>query len=214
MGAGGEPLGLRERKKLRTRAALVDAALDLFTANGYDATTVEGIAAAVEVSPRTFFRYFDGKEDVALSTLAELDQLMLAELERRPADEPPLTALRAAYRALLAHLTGPDRAALVRFLTVHHLVEATPALLAGSLRRQADVERLVTAEIARRAGADRTDLRPRLLVRLVLAGVRVGFEAGCRRGVLDDPALLVATVEEALDLATAGVPDRWGAPWR
>ncbi|SHH00413.1 TetR family transcriptional regulator [Streptoalloteichus hindustanus] len=214
MGAGGEQIGLRERKKQRTRAALVDAALDLFAANGYDATTVEGIAAAVEVSPRTFFRYFEGKEDVALAPVAELDQLVLAGLTRRPAEEPPLTALRAAYRAMLDHLTAPDRTALTRYLTVHHLVQVTPALLAGSLRRQADGERLIAAEIAGRAGVSEADLRPRLLVRLVLAGARVGFETGCQRGVLTDPALLVATVEEALDLATAGIPERWGPPWR
>ncbi|HEY8373090.1 MAG TPA: TetR family transcriptional regulator [Pseudonocardiaceae bacterium] len=215
-------VGLRERKKRRTRAALIDAALRLFRAKGYEATTVEEIAAAVEISPRTFFRYFAGKEDVALAQLDELDELLVDALVGRPEDEPPLTALRAAYRVQLERLAGPDRTTLSRFLTVHHLIEAAPPLLAGSLRRSAEVERLMVAELTRRIGTGpEVELRAALLVRLVRAAARAGFEAGCRRGVLDDPAALVSTVEHTLDLATAGLgvawgdhPERWGRDGR
>jgi AcrR family transcriptional regulator len=63
-------LGLRERKKLRTRAILIDAAMDLCLRNGYENTTVEQIAAAADVSPRTFSRYFATK-DAAFMTLIE-----------------------------------------------------------------------------------------------------------------------------------------------
>ncbi|MCP9978944.1 TetR/AcrR family transcriptional regulator [Actinomadura madurae] len=76
--------GLRERKKQRTRLALIDAALDLFLAKGYEATTIDEIVAAVEVSQRTFFRYFGTKEDVVTSFLSEHDQLMGEALAARP----------------------------------------------------------------------------------------------------------------------------------
>src|SRR5688572_5167571 len=77
--------GLRERKKQRTRMALVDAALELFSAHGYEATTIDQIAAAADVSPRTFFRYFATKEDVALSLPVDGHEVMFRELAARPA---------------------------------------------------------------------------------------------------------------------------------
>ena len=92
------PLGLRERKKEQTRRALEDAALDLFERQGFDRTTVEEIAAACDVSPRTFFRYFATKDQVLFGDEGEFTD-MLADLEHRPVDEPPLRSVRAAVDA-------------------------------------------------------------------------------------------------------------------
>ncbi|MFD0852406.1 TetR family transcriptional regulator, partial [Actinomadura adrarensis] len=92
----GELAGRRERKKRRTREALVDAAFRLFAEKGFDATTVEEIADEVDVSSRTFFRYFASKEDVALTFQEEQYRMMLAWLAGRPAEEPIMTALRRA----------------------------------------------------------------------------------------------------------------------
>ena len=80
-------------RRRRTREAIIDAALDLFERKGYDATTVEDIAAAAEVSPRTFFRYFDSKQDVVMAKTNEKGET------RRPAggstrEEGPVEALR------------------------------------------------------------------------------------------------------------------------
>ena len=88
--AAGKAAGLRERKKAKTRAAIREHALRLFRERGYSATTVEQIAAAAEVSPATFFRYFPTKEDVVLWD--EYDALIWEMLDQRPGDESPLQA--------------------------------------------------------------------------------------------------------------------------
>ncbi|MBB5158101.1 TetR family transcriptional regulator [Saccharopolyspora phatthalungensis] len=200
--------GLRARKKQRTRAALIDAGLDLFLAKGYDATTIDEIAAEVEISPRTFFRYFAGKEDVALAKGAELDDLVLNALAARPADEPPLVALRAAVLDMIRKSASGD--GVRRFLRIQHLINKTPALLAGNLRRAAGNEERLTVEIAARQGVDPArDMRPRVLVGMICAALRIGLETMCADRHRD-LSRLVELVEEAIDLATAGIPRRWG----
>lgn len=88
--------GLRERKKAKTRTAIQEHALRLFAEQGYEATTVEQIADAAEVSPSTFFRYFPTKEDVVMYDA--LDPLLLAAWEAQPAELSPIGALRATMR--------------------------------------------------------------------------------------------------------------------
>lgn len=94
-------LGLRERKKLRTRAILIDAALELCLRQGYEQTTVDQIAAAAEVSPRTYSRYFATKEAVFLTLLEDLSDAVAAEVYRLPRGIGPVEALRAAHIAVL-----------------------------------------------------------------------------------------------------------------
>ena len=79
--------GLRERKKAQTRRTIQEQALRLFTANGYDRTTVQDIAAAAGVSHMTFFRYFPTKEDVVLSD--DYDPMIAALIGSRPAENQP-----------------------------------------------------------------------------------------------------------------------------
>jgi AcrR family transcriptional regulator len=109
--------GLRERKKAKTRAAIQEHALRLFKERGYEATTVDEIADAAEVSPSTFFRYFPTKEDVALYD--SLDPLLLEALVAQPADLSPVAALRATMREVFDRAPADvlaaqeERAALV-----------------------------------------------------------------------------------------------------
>ncbi|MCK9899195.1 TetR family transcriptional regulator [Parafrankia colletiae] len=109
--AADQAEGLRERKKRRTRQTIIEVAHELFHTKGFEATTLEEIAAGADVSVRTLFRYFTGKEAIALAPLDEMGDLTVAALRRRPADEPPLAALRAAALSAWA-LMSPDGQAL------------------------------------------------------------------------------------------------------
>src|ERR1700728_2542445 len=99
-------VSLRERKKARTRAALREHALRLFREQGYQATTVEQIAAAAEVSPSTFFRYFPTKEDLVLQD--DMDTRMVEAFARQPPELSPIAAVRAAMREAWSSFTAEE----------------------------------------------------------------------------------------------------------
>ncbi|TCC28689.1 TetR family transcriptional regulator [Kribbella sindirgiensis] len=98
--------GLRERKKAKTRAAIQEHALRLFRDQGYAETTVQEIAAAAEVSPATFFRYFPTKEDTVV--LDRLDPVMIELFRGQPPELHPTEALRAAIRQGMDALTAEE----------------------------------------------------------------------------------------------------------
>ncbi len=144
-------LGLRERKKVRTRSAIQHHALRLFREQRYEATTVSQIAEAAEVSESTFFRYFGSKEAVLLED--DFDEELVALLRSLPRDLGPIPALRAAVRGAFADITPTEledsrqRAALIfavpelRAAIAGHLVgtiEMVSGLLAERLGRQGD----------------------------------------------------------------------------
>ncbi|MFI7061514.1 TetR family transcriptional regulator [Kribbella sp. NPDC050124] len=101
-----KPTGLRERKKAKTRAAIQEHALRLFREQGYAETTVQEIAAAAEVSPATFFRYFPTKEDTVV--FDRLDPVMIDLFRSQPAGLNPTEALRATLRDSLATLSDEE----------------------------------------------------------------------------------------------------------
>jgi AcrR family transcriptional regulator len=164
-GAGPAP-GLRQRKKQRTRCQLLDAAQQLFLRQGYARTTVDEITAVVDVSQRTFFRYFANKEQVALALMADGTDDLIDYLRARPSDENPLQALRAATRETwesrgIPEQGGPSPSAA---LEIFQLVESTPTLLAAHLHRLAEHQRLIAEVLAEREAVDlAVDLRPKLL---------------------------------------------------
>ncbi|MFF4499589.1 TetR family transcriptional regulator [Streptomyces sp. NPDC001401] len=164
---------LRERKKQRTRDALLRAAVELFTTRGYEETTVDDIAEAVDVSQRTFFRYFAGKEEAALA-LQELAVARFVEAVReRPADEAPMEALRQAVLEGWDTLHEVIEAVvpIELYLRMYRVIESTPVLLAAHLRRNEETEDTIARVLAEREGLDvDADPRPRLAV-AVFGGV-------------------------------------------
>lgn len=159
--------GLRERKKQRTHDALVRAAVELFITHGYEATTVDDITGAVEVSQRTFFRYFSNKEEVALYLHALVQDRFLEAVRARPASEPPITALRNSLEGTWTSIGEAieEIVPLPTHMRMWQVIETTPGLLAAHLRASLEMEERLALELARRTGVDiTTDPRPRVLV--------------------------------------------------
>src|SRR5579859_2410036 len=125
--------GLRERKKARTRAAIREHALRLFREQGYDATTVEQIADAAEVSPSTFFRYFPTKEDVVLQD--DMEALWVEALRAQPPELSPIAAIRASLHDALTGLSGEDLAALRETMNLSLSIPAVRARMLDEFAR-------------------------------------------------------------------------------
>ncbi|MGW5423745.1 TetR family transcriptional regulator [Streptomyces sp. NPDC003943] len=203
--------GLRERKKQRTRDALIRVALELFTTQGYERTTVDEIADAVDVSQRTFFRYFATKEDVAFAVQEMVEQRFLRSLTERPPGEGPFDALRNAV------LGGWDTIGeaieevvpVELYLRTFHLIESTPALLAVHLRRSTEMEDTLARVIAEREGLDvDEDPRPRIAVAAFGGVMRVTGQLWVRG---EDQTLdsIRTLTEQYLDHLGAALAPRW-----
>jgi AcrR family transcriptional regulator len=188
-----DDLGLRERKKLATRQAIGDAALALALERGPGNVTIDDIAAAADVSPRTFFNYFATKEAAILGVDPQRRRDLLDRLAARPAGEPPLTALREALR-------GPDSDNAVAWRTRARLAQQHPQLQSAYIAGFTTLEAELTEAIAKRMGAPAGDAFPRLLVAISLTAMRVAVDEAIDAGVD-----IVAAVEAAFAAVAAGM---------
>jgi AcrR family transcriptional regulator len=192
--------GLRERKKLRTRGDITAAALRLFAERGFDGTTVDDIAAAADVSRRTFFRYFARKEDVILAWKSEMALQLRAALADRPASE---SAFAAAHQAMAKVSSG--YAALPQLaLGLLRLFELAPVLKPEAGHDSWDVA--LTEGIAARLGVDPArDPRPRLVALVSFAVLNAAVqEWGGGGGEADLLELLDASFAALRQEARAG----------
>jgi AcrR family transcriptional regulator len=167
---------LAERKRQLVRDELSGAALKLFAFRGFEATTVDQIAAAAGVSRRTFFRYFRSKDDVIVEFLELLGRQVAGELAARPPGEEPATALRAALRTFEeACAEYPQKArGLAR------LMFTTPAVRGPYLERQEQWAAALAAILADRSGLDAADLRPALWAAMALSAMNRAIERWAR----------------------------------
>ena len=188
-----EAQGLRERKRLETHRAFIQAARELVDARGVDGVTVEEIADAAGYTSRTFFNHFSCKEEAVVAydpvTLARLGD----ELRARPPEESPAEALLAVLTA------GVESEGIVqRWLFRHQLVTRDPKLLPSYLAAMDQVESVLTLALAERIGVDPTsDPRLRMLVAGVLATTRAGINWWSES---DRTRPLLSILAEAFDL--------------
>ena len=191
---------LRERKRVRTRQALIDAAAELFERRGYDGTTIADIAAAADVSTRTFFSYFASKEDVVFPDAdARVQAALIAIDERRPGERPMDLLLRGLAELGDAgdDLVGPMAALRLRF------VRTVPSVRGRGLQRQLDAQ---TQSAGRLHAAFPDELDE--VEAAALVGAFVGAIAGALAVLLrdeDDPDV----VRERLQRATAVALRPW-----
>jgi AcrR family transcriptional regulator len=158
-------VSLHERKRQLVRDELTEAALQLLAFQGFEETTIDQMAAAAGVSRRTFFRYFQSKEDVIIEFLSDLGRKLSDGLSARPATEPPAVALQNTLRVFTdTFWEHPEKSQRLARAMV-----STPALLARYLERQVTWRADLTTELAARMRADPADLRPAVLVGVAFA---------------------------------------------
>jgi AcrR family transcriptional regulator len=192
-----QPTGLRERKKARTRTTIQEHALRLFEQQGYDATTVQQIADAAEVSESTFYRYFPTKEDVVMHD--RYDPLLLAAFAAQPRELSPVTALRGALATVFGDLHAAE---LEQERLRSQLIFSVPALRARMLEQLTDSVDMLAHAVADRAGRRPDELRVRNLVGAVTGAVIVALLTAAE----DPTADYRTTVDAALAHLEAGLP--------
>jgi AcrR family transcriptional regulator len=201
-----EEPGHRARKKRRTRLTIERAALDLFERHGFDATTIDEIAAAADIAPRTFFHYFPSKEDVVLADYAIRLERIVGTLKAGASDQAPWPALRSAFLTVAADYESEQEQLLRRF----RIVSATPSVTARSLLLQATWEDAITDAVSDWLALDATnDIRPRLIAGAALAAMR----ASLARWLTDDgQTRLPDHIAYCFDLMDAGLGDVTSPP--
>jgi AcrR family transcriptional regulator len=201
------PTSLQARKQQVVRDALSAAAEELFLARGFEAVTVEEIAQAAGVSRRTFFRYYESKEDVMAERSDRLGEQLLAELAARPLDEPPLLAIRNALVPAIEYgLAEPD---LVR--NTIRLLRETSAVRRAVMERRNRLEERIAALMVRRMGATSHDNTPMLLAFLTRALHDTAFNAWYDHET-DDVAGLVDDLISRLCAIVADMPAEFNKP--
>ncbi|MFJ6746978.1 TetR/AcrR family transcriptional regulator [Streptomyces sp. NPDC091266] len=195
---GTPKAGLRERKKIQTRQAIRRAAYRLFEEQGYDATPVDRIAEAADVSPSTVFRYFPTKEDIVLTD--EYDAVLEAGIRARPAGEPMVESLRQVTVESLRKITSEDRTELFQRM---RLVREVPAIRGRTAENTARDAAMISAVLAERAGRTVDDLE----VRVISAAVLAALQEAMMRWVEDEGqgADLEALINRTMDVLNRGL---------
>ncbi len=192
---GLAPVGLRARKKARTRALIQEQALRLFAAQGYDETTAEQIAEASEVAASTLFRYFPTKADIV--RYDALDPILFDAYRRQPPGLPAMAALRAAAASLLQSL---PEGGLSEQLERGRLVLSVPGLRATTLDNTERVSALFVEAETARTGRPPDAFAVAVLIGALTGAITVAIQQGT------DEAGFAAVLDRTFALLEAGLP--------
>ena len=184
--------GLRVRKRQQTRERLTRAAMALFLERGFDATTLDDIAAAADVSRRSIFHYFASKEDVVFARQEEILTALIAAVAARPAGESMLTAAEKAIAVTVKQIDPDEAIAMAR------LKRDNPALQARNQVKYEMFERALAEALAKRAGHKTERLQARLVAMIAMGGMRIGDELWTTEGADEKPEALVKRMFTAI----------------
>ena len=168
-----ETTGLRERKKAQTRSAISNAVLLLALDRDLDAVTVDDIAAAADVSVRTFHNYFGSKEEALISAWRSQFDVHLDELRARPADEPILVSLERVFAGIAAQIVEnpTDAASQCDLLWTSTVMAHRRSVLLD------EAVRMLTDIVAARTGTDAaTDIYPHLVTSAAITAIVTAFQ--------------------------------------
>ncbi|MFF5017807.1 TetR/AcrR family transcriptional regulator [Streptomyces sp. NPDC001165] len=191
-------LGLRERKKIKTREAIRAATYALVEEQGYDATTIDQIADRAEVSPSTVFRYFPTKEDIVLTD--EYDPFILEEIRQRPAEEPWADTVRYVLRRAVRQAVAEDER-ILRLRT--HLMVQVPAVRSRMMESMSVTGRMLCQAIGERTGRDPESLEVRVYAMSLIGGLMETSMYWAEHGQRDDYESLV---DRTLNVLEHGLP--------
>lgn len=199
--AASQPAGLRARKKHLTQAAIEEAALRLFQQRGYEQTSIQDIANAVMVSPRTFFRYFESKEDVLSAATQAILRQGIRSLQRVSPAELPLSALTVMLTEM-ARLYQEQKAS---FLIRYQVVMRTPSLASVYLYALMQMEPTICDALCAHLETVASRREIRFLVAICIAALRTALTVWLEQDARGDlTALLREHLGRLSCLAAAG----------
>ena len=195
---GPESPSLRERNKARARAEIADVALRLFSERGFEAVTVDEIVSAAGVSRRTFFRYFETKEEALLADYPEVNARLREALDGA-GPGASMEAVRAGLHAMADWYIERSDAVLARSKVIR---DTSATLAARNLEFVTQWEPGVAQALAGQIGADAGDLLPRTGAAVIIGAYRAALTQWIRSSCAED---LHALIDRALDLIEHGL---------
>ncbi|WWP84098.1 TetR family transcriptional regulator [Bradyrhizobium sp. 26S5] len=183
---------MRARKRRETRERLTRAAMALFLERGFEATTLDDIVAAADISRRTFFHYFASKEDVVFAWQEDGSTALIAAVAARPATESMLQAAENAIAEMVRQLDPREAVALAK------LKRDNPALQARDQVKYEKLERDLADALLKRAGNKADRMRARLVAMITTGAMRVGGDLWAADGAREKPDLLAKRIFAAI----------------